>query len=983
MTESACPSQSWSRPTEADVTAALVHTADPQRRRAFYDGLKNPNWLEPLARKGAFTEAPGPQAAEEGWIQYSPWPEGDYLVRVAPEAPAPVVEVLLNLDDKDNPFAHRLLVDAALAMPISEGARLVRRVCQYLAAPRRDLINPYSLVTLVERLAASGITKELGHLVDAMYEPRQAPRTDESPAPFRDIPTGLDSYWYAVTLPRVFEALRGALGLTACRILIRWLATWQRLSGYAPYPDYDVSCVWRPWIEAAQDIAGYHLGDPLVDVLRDGLIQAAREGTPLAEITDMLSCQTQPIFRRLALHMLAMVVPCIPGEDTRPLARGLLISTESFDLAVRHEFAQLARVVLPEADDEYLATWLEQLRDYRPVNDEELRERLAGKGRSPEEVSEDELRLARHRYQRSLLVVIGDALPELLSAALAELDAELGEREDGPADTPFKFDGMFTGPTSPKLYEELRAMTIPAVLDYLRAWQPPPRQGWPPPPTPEGLGRVLAEVVRDDPDGYAEWAGAVVGLDPTYVRSVLHGFELSLRSNRPVPWGPMLEIIEFVSSQPDGGEDPAAAMMEHDVGWRWTHAQAATILSLGLHSRGAIRPDVELGEQIWVALRPLIESPHPSLEDEASYAGSMGPLDRSLNVVRGQAMRAAIAYVQWVTEEDTRREDSVQEVLEVLDRHLEPSVDPSAAVRSVYGQHFGSLLDAVPTWARSAVTRIFGNPREDVGFDGLQRAAWDSFLMMHDPTETLFDVLRAQYEAATVRLRDVAAERPEAGHADSMSARLAEHILLLYAWGVIGLDSDDGLIAEFFAAAPTELIAEALSHLGWRIFRTSGPLGQQLLDRLMALWDWRDAEAEAGRADLAELRGFGWWLRSNRYPVAWVLPHMVRVAEAPYRLDMTEQIAELVGHDADTHTRERLRIITGLLHTSERGWTVSQLGEHAVDLIAVALDSDERDLQAMGQSLLNEFGRAGALEIRTAVDAARNASNIARPDAAE
>jgi len=161
-------------------------------------------------------------------------------------------------------------------------------------------------------------------------------------------------------------------------------------------------------------------------------------------------------------------------------------------------------------------------------------------------------------------------------------------------------------------------------------------------------------------------------------------------------------------------------------------------------------------------------------------------------------MRAAIAYVQWVTEEDTRREDSVQEVLEVLDRHLEPSVDPSAAVRSVYGQHFGSLLDAVPTWARSAVTRIFGNPREEVGFDGLQRAAWDSFLMMHDPTETLFDVLRAQYEAATVRLRDVAAERPEAGHADSMSARLAEHILLLYAWGVIGLDSDDGLIAEFF-----------------------------------------------------------------------------------------------------------------------------------------------------------------------------------------
>ena len=252
-----------------------------------------------------------------------------------------------------------------LAVPSGEAARLVRRICEYLAAPLHDLLDPYSLVTLVERLATSEIKRELGQLVNAMYEPRQAPGTNDTPPPFRDTPTGLDLYWYARSLPRVFEALRSALGLTACNILIRWLATWQSLSGYVPYSDYDLSFVWRPRIESPQEPAGHHLGDPLVDVLRDGLINLVREGTPLAEITDMLSRQTQPIFRRLTLHLMAIVVPDMPDEDSKVVARELLIAAESFDIAVRHEFTQLARVVLPDAGDEYLGRWLWQFRRVR------------------------------------------------------------------------------------------------------------------------------------------------------------------------------------------------------------------------------------------------------------------------------------------------------------------------------------------------------------------------------------------------------------------------------------------------------------------------------------------------------------------------------------------------------------------------------------------------------------------------------------------
>ena len=43
---------------------------------------------------------------------------------------------------------------------------------------------------------------------------------------------------------------------------------------------------------------------------------------------------------------------------------------------------------------------------------------------------------------------------------------------------------------------------------------------------------------------------------------------------------------------------------------------------------------------------------------------------------------------------------------------------------------------------------------------------------------------------------------------------------------------------------------------------------------------------------------------------------------------------------------------------------------------AAALDSDDLALQEMGRSMLNEFGRAGVLEIRAAVNASRRAGRL-------
>src|SRR6185312_4011957 len=94
-------------------------------RRLFFTELQNPNWLKPLATLGVFATEPEPWIDGAGLQRPQPWPEGEYLARVASDESAAVTGLLLKHADSQNPWVHRVVLDAALAMSSKEGARLV------------------------------------------------------------------------------------------------------------------------------------------------------------------------------------------------------------------------------------------------------------------------------------------------------------------------------------------------------------------------------------------------------------------------------------------------------------------------------------------------------------------------------------------------------------------------------------------------------------------------------------------------------------------------------------------------------------------------------------------------------------------------------------------------------------------------------------------------------------------------------------------
>src|SRR5262249_34581 len=147
----------------------------------------------------------------------------------------------------------------------------------------------------------------------------------------------------------------------------------------------------------------------------------------------------------------------------------------------------------------------------------------------------------------------------------------------------------------------------------------------------------------------------------------------------------------------------------------------------------------ELRSAAWAVLKPLTDDPEPNQEHEAHYGArpfsrkrktkntepaqeqiaryegsNMDPPTLSLNTTRGEAMHATMRYALWIRrniekephgEERIKRGfEEIPEVREVLETHLDPALDSSLAIRSVYGQWFPWLVFLDEKWASAHVS---------------------------------------------------------------------------------------------------------------------------------------------------------------------------------------------------------------------------------------------------------------------------------------
>jgi hypothetical protein len=455
------------------------------------------------------------------------------------------MEIILKIPNTDNVRIHEDFASAALAMPARVSARIVPKAREWVTSPYQ-LLLPQKLGALVQHLAEGGEDLAAIDLASSLLSVLPDPRSPTSTEETRQLPPHprplFDAHTYEEILKQNVPPLVAAVGRPAFNLLLDLLekvVVFSRLpSDKAELEDY--SYIWRPTIEDHPQNLDVDVRHFLVSAVRDASDLLIRRGLlTTIETVRALEQRRWPIFRRLALHILREF-----ADSAGEVLDGELANRSHFDdIGLRHEYARLLRTAfgrLTEASRQTILRWITEGPDIDRV-------KSAGQAVTGTVVSDEDAARYAEIWRRDRLAVLDGQLPPAWQTRYQDLVQQFGPSE--VADF-VQITASYVGPTSPRSAEELRAMTTEQVLDFLRTWAP--QQGEDD-PSPEGLSRILHEIVASEPQKFAVLAAAFTGVDPTYVRGLLAGLRDALQAGLRFEWEGLLGLGFWVTQPRDSG----------------------------------------------------------------------------------------------------------------------------------------------------------------------------------------------------------------------------------------------------------------------------------------------------------------------------------------------------------------------------------------------------------------------------------------------
>ncbi|MDF0643149.1 MAG: hypothetical protein P0111_03905 [Nitrospira sp.] len=940
--------------------AAIKRSADFDY---FFDNLISPAWIMPLFQEGFF-DNPYPPIRDEQYIRFPIWPASRYLVRMAELSPNEVAHVALRISDTSNVRVWEDLAEIAFKLPPPLAAKFVPLAERWFQSPIQ-LLLPEKMGQLVSHLAKGGqfpAALQLAKwLIVVLPDPKSEEAGTEEEKKYRLSPTPRSQFeeWeYQRILTRNIPDLIAASWKESftwlCDLLEQAIA-FSRYSKDDTGPE-DYSYIWRRAIEDHEQNVHHGVKELLVTAVRDsGQQVAVLHPQCVGEVISILEARPWKVFHRLALHLMRQHPDAVLDVITARLT-----DYDQFEEAV-HEYRLLLQAMWTrigiEAQNMILG-WIEA----GPTDIEERSswwEKEKGERPSPEQEQN-----YKKTWQLKKLALIHKDLNQTWQDYYQALLREVGEPEHPEFSS---YTVTWRGPTSPKDKQELQSLSVTALRSFLDTWRPGKDwRGFA--PTPEGLGRTLTTLISEEPSRYAESALEFRGLDPTYVRSILDGFVQALGHNRSFLWQPVLDLCGWVIEQPISLPGRVISDRDADPDWGWTRKSIARLLSSGFN-HDTLMPQFNLREILWGILEPLTKDPDPTPEDEAENEGNKWePTTLPINTTRGNALHALIRYAVWVQEcldksagealPNNHSFQAMPEVRQVLDYHLDPANDPSAAIRSIYGQSLSNLHWLDPSWVASNIKTIF--PPDAVGFR-LHLAAWDAFIGFTNPYKKLYQLLKDEYRAAVER---IGADLPEQQLSADRDERLAEHLMALYWWGELSIEEHQGLMARFYEKASPELSAHAMDFLG-RCLRDNNELPIEAIDRLKAFWIWRYTQITTtgkSKHHARELSEFGGWFASGHLDLDWSISQLLDVLKRTGKAEPDHLVIERLVSIREAMPGKVIECLRLLIEGDKEGWLLLGEQEHVREILSAGVASSDQHVREAATELINWLAARGNRE---------------------
>lgn len=945
-------------PSPAAVAKALeLIERGAENHSYFFSKLKSPEWIEPLVEAGFFKDPPPPRKHGD-YVSYPTWPESKYLERMARVAPTQVARVVGEIPDTDNITVHEDLARAAVHLEARSMAQWATREARWVSL-QRQIQYPLgdALGAVVERLAKLGKTAAALELARSLLTIRCVVDTDgpglvrEPPQPYdsglersngesadeedREISElaasvvaqlssrivgRLSSYEYREFVDRHVPALLTHGGIKTFEMLCDLLEEAVESDKLGRYSE----SIWRPAIEPHGQNQSADVSDSLIDAIRDASVELVDNGVTLTTVVETLGRRRPPIFGRMILHLVSER----HGQDPE-LAAELAVCEKHFrDERMLHEYSRLLGAVFPLLDDVGKNRVMGWIGDGPSLHDSFTED-------------DDERRKWTIYWQSRRLAWIRHNLDEEWKKRYAAMIAELGEPEH--PDFTF-YTTSWMGPTSPVSGEELGSLSPEKIARYVKSWQP---SGDPMAPDEEGLAGTLEALVAEAPSGFLEARKAFLEVPTRYVSAVLQGLSQAVRDDVSVDWAATIDLMSWI-----------VARRSNHSEWRSLRHDCIRLLETGLRDDLI---DIRLRKVVWIIIDVAADDSDPTPEVDSRFAGDLST--QSISTVRGNALHAVITYSLWVyrsvmgTHEARPGAfgmDRVPEVRARLERHLDPEIDPSPAIRSVYGQWFPHLVLLDEAWARQHVESIFSGDQPR-----LRDAAWETYLRRCPAYNLPFEMLRGQYLEAVDRLHEMG-ER-DSTTSESTAGFLGEHLVTMAGRGLVAWSDDDGLLRRFFenaepegARRPIWLIGRDLSNEENEIPDEAVHRFQRLADELLRLLK------EAGRERMGHLSRLGWWFASGRFDPEWTLDRLTRLLKFAGAAKPSFAVMDSLAEMSKNHPAKAFEVLSLLVKTSTDGPGRSVLvgrSEPARAILGAALAHPPKEDDAT--LFIHQLGAAG------------------------
>ncbi len=942
-------------PTEGQVRAALRRLTSFQLRRAFYEGLKNPLWVKPLADAGAFSSPPEPEVGSDGIVREQYWPEASYLDAMAEHVPDEVADVLVGIAGSTNSWVRRILFSAGSRMPSAIAARLKPVIDGWEDTGYGWRTDPRDLVSFTVNLLDGGETKFGVSFANKLFRPSEDKGANGDPV------TELKAHWYSRELPKVTRAL----GENALKTILPWLTLYEEYESSVG-EEFDHSGFGRSEIASRRN--NYHeVQDALIDAVRDAAIDQL-ERNPVAAWVD-LNRNPILIVRRISLYAVAEVLERqTPDEtvnsDLVSVARELMLDAKSRDQLAVSDFIRLIRTLgtVSRAELEPLEGVLASghITEQAAAR---ITRNLRRQGESDEEIQNQITQWDKKWRHRVLAGVGRDLLPDVLREQLNALDAEDGIVDD-PMRPTFQTSG-WTGPNSPISQEEMSALAPMELEAQLEGWHDA-GDGWGPKPSHEGQARVLEAVLSGNPQALAGQRDLVQRLRPTYLRAILSGWEGALKTELDLPWEQALALIGDILDHSDESDFPVeGGRFDDDPGY--TEAKKVCIrllvqLAAKSPARGLTDDNVSRVAGLLLAATTGTSAWMEYVSTVGEEASGWDALTVSLNWKWPILLRGLIYLVSIGEGHEWHAR-----ALEALREHLALD-DPRGGSRAVLGEGLGRLFNHARDWLEENLATYFGTRS---AIDQNQQVALTTAIAMHYYHRDLYRLLSDPMIAALDSTEQIAIGW---GNDVSPQQRIGQWVIEAIIRGDIG--EDDPLRAEFYTRVDADTRGDAIGHTAWS-FMHAEVVDDVIRDRLTDLWDERVRHVKARPEDKAELKDFYWFIRSEKFPASWWLPRLVEALELDGELETKGMIGEQLAAAADELPRVALDALTMLLAPAETPDRDNyDLRTHSLaPVIAAALKTSDPQLQADARSLMNRMGERGEIDLERRVEAILRANS--------